>query len=56
MHDGCCHCGAVRFMQNDQGSSGRKHVREMDFKGKPMQGFVYVPNTASSPANHLAVP
>jgi hypothetical protein len=23
-------------------SLGRKHVREMDFTGKPMQGYVYV--------------
>jgi len=35
--------------ENYQDSLGRKHVREMDFTGKPMQGYVYVeaPGTTS---------
>jgi len=28
--------------ENHQNSLGHKHVREMDFTGKPMQGYVYV--------------
>ena len=28
--------------ENYQDSLGQKHVREMDFTGKPMQGYVYV--------------
>ena len=28
--------------ENYQDSLGRTHVREMDFTGKPMQGYVYV--------------
>lgn len=28
--------------ENYEDSLGRKHVREMDFTGKPMQGYVYV--------------
>ena len=28
--------------ENYQDSLGRMHVREMDFTGKPMQGYVYV--------------
>ena len=28
--------------ENYQDSLGYKHVREMDFTGKPMQGYVYV--------------
>ena len=28
--------------ENYQDSLGRRHVREMDFTGKPMQGYVYV--------------
>jgi len=34
---------------NYQDSLGRRHVREMDFTGKPMRGYVYVehPGTRS---------
>lgn len=28
--------------ENYQDSLGREHVREMDFTGRPMQGYVYV--------------
>jgi TfoX N-terminal domain len=28
--------------ENYEDSLGRKHVRKMDFTGKPMQGYVYV--------------
>ena len=28
--------------ENYQDSLSRKHVREMDFTGKPMQGYIYV--------------
>lgn len=28
--------------ENYQNSLGRKHVREMDFTGKPLRGYVYV--------------
>ena len=28
--------------ENYQDSLGHTHVREMDFTGKPMQGYVYV--------------
>jgi TfoX/Sxy family transcriptional regulator of competence genes len=28
--------------ENHADSLGRKHVREMDFTGKPMQGYVFV--------------
>jgi TfoX N-terminal domain len=41
--------------ENYQDSLRRKHVREMDFTGKPMQGYVYVeaPGIASEEQLHF---